>query len=160
MPNVCWGCMYFHSSRKHLSFTSPIIFSNQNLVITNTYTYLGVLLDSHLTYREHTSKLTKKLHQKLYVYNKIRPYLSSTVSETYLHAIVFSTISYCIGVGIAKEVTIRFVSRFTCHDAILSRCIAILELLRCIAMHCEFSLNTVKKKLSHYQWLTGCVWSG
>ena len=62
-----------------------------------------------------------------------------------------------VGVGIAKEVTIRFVSRFTCHDAILSRCIAILELLRCIAMHCEFSLNTVKKKLSHYQWLTGCV---
>ena len=26
-------CMYFHSSRKHLSFTSPIILSNQSLVI-------------------------------------------------------------------------------------------------------------------------------
>ena len=74
----------------------PSSSQNQNLVITNTYTYLGVLLHSHLTYREHTSKLTKKLHQKLHVHNKIRPYLSSTVSETYLHAIVFSTISYCI----------------------------------------------------------------
>ena len=100
-------CMYFHSSRKHLSFTSPIIFSNQHLVITNTYKYLGVLLDSHLTYREHTSKLTKKLNQKLYVYNKIRPYLSSTVSKTYLHAIVFSTISYCIPIWslTTKEIT-------------------------------------------------------
>ena len=75
--------MHFHSSRKHLSFTSPIIFSNQNLVIAKTYKYLGVLLDSLLTYREHTSKLTKKLNQKLYVYNKIRPYLSSTGSKTY-----------------------------------------------------------------------------
>ena len=52
-------CMYFHSSRKHLSFTSPIIFSNQNLIMAKTYKYMGVLLDSHLTYREHTSKLTK-----------------------------------------------------------------------------------------------------
>ena len=85
----------------------PSSSQNQNLVITNTYTYLGVLLHSHLTYREHTSKLTKKLHQKLHVHNKIRPYLSSTVSETYLHAIVFSTISYCIPIWslTTKEVT-------------------------------------------------------
>ena len=69
-------------------FTSPIIFSNQNLVMAKTW-YLGVLLDSHLTYREHTSKLTKKLNQKLYLYKKIRPYLSSTVSKNYLHAIVY-----------------------------------------------------------------------
>ena len=66
-----------------------------------------MLLDSHLTYREHTSKLTKRLNQKLYVCNKIRPYLSSTVSKTYLHAIVFSTISYCIPIWslTTKEVT-------------------------------------------------------
>ena len=45
---------------------------------------------------DHISKSTKKLNQKPYVYNNIRTYLSSTVSETYLQAIVFSHISYCL----------------------------------------------------------------
>lgn len=100
-------CMYFHSSRKSLSYVDPITFANQDLVITKTYKYLGVLLDTHLTYRDHISNLTKKLNQKLYVYNKNRSYLSFSVSETYLHAIVFSTMSYCLPIWslTIKEIT-------------------------------------------------------
>lgn len=99
--------MYFHSPRKSLSYTDSITFVNKDPVITKTYKYLGVLLDIHLTYRDHISNLTKKLNQKRYVYNKIRSYLSFSVSETYLHAIVFSTISYCLPIWslTTKEIT-------------------------------------------------------
>ena len=64
--------VFSFTQKKSFSFTDFITFANQDLVVTKTYNYLGVLLDSHLTYREHISKLTKKLNQKLYVYNKIR----------------------------------------------------------------------------------------
>lgn len=89
-------CMYFHSPKKSIPMSDPIHFANQTLTITETYKYLGVHLDSHLTYRNHIHILTKKLNQKLYVFNKIRPYLTHTVSDTYLHAIILSTISYCL----------------------------------------------------------------
>jgi len=99
--------MYFHSTRKSLSYADSITFANQDLVSTKTYKYLGVLLDTHLTYRDHISTLTKKFNQKLYVYSKIRSYLSFSVSETYLHAIVFSTMSYCLPIWslTTKEIT-------------------------------------------------------
>ena len=41
-------------------------------------------------------KLTNKLKQKLYVYNKIRPYLTKHVSNIYLHSIILSKLSYCL----------------------------------------------------------------
>lgn len=90
--------MYFYSSRRQLSISNPITFSNQTLSIVSTYKYLGVYLDSHLTYQEHVQTLTRKLNQKLYVYSKIRPYLLLSVSKTYLHAIILSTLSYCLPV--------------------------------------------------------------
>lgn len=90
--------MYFYSSRRQLSISNPITFSNQKPSIVSTYKYLGVSLDSHLTYREHVQTLTRKLNQKLFVYIKIRPYLLLSVSKTYLHAIIMSTLSYCLPV--------------------------------------------------------------
>jgi hypothetical protein len=91
-------CMYFYSSRKQLSISNFITFSNQKLSIVSTYKYLGVSLDSHLTYRDHVQILIRKLNQKLFVYSKIRPYLLHSVSKTYLHAIILSTLSYCLPV--------------------------------------------------------------
>ena len=88
--------MYFHSPRKTFSITVPITLSNQTLVVTDTYKYLGVHLDSHLTYKKHIHTLTNKLKQKIYVYNKIRPYLTHNVSNTYLHSIILSNLSYCL----------------------------------------------------------------
>lgn len=88
--------MYFHSSRKTISITVPVTLSNQTLVVTDTYKYLGIQLDSHLTYKNHANNLTNKLKQKIYVYNKIRRYLTHTISNIYLHSIILSKLSYCI----------------------------------------------------------------
>ena len=88
--------MYFHSPRKNISITAPITLSNQALVVTDTYKYLGVHLDSHLTYKQHVHTLTNKLKQKMYVFNKIRQYLTHNVSNIYLHSIILSNLSYCL----------------------------------------------------------------
>lgn len=88
--------MYFHSPRKNLSITAPVTLSGQTLVVTDTYKYLGVQLDTHLTYKNHVTSLTNKLKQKTYVYNKIRPYITHKVSNIYLHAIIMSNLSYCL----------------------------------------------------------------
>ena len=42
-------CMYFHSSKKTISITTPVTLSNQTLTVTDTYKYLGIHFDSNLT---------------------------------------------------------------------------------------------------------------
>lgn len=100
-------CMYFHSSRKSVTTLVPVSLASQTLTVTATYKYLGVILDSQLTYRNHVHNLTNKLKQKLYVYNKIRPFLTQTVSNMYLHAIILSKLSYCLPIWslTTKEIT-------------------------------------------------------
>lgn len=74
-------CMYFHFPKKSISMSDLIPFVNQTLNITETYKYLGAFLSSHLTYQNGIHKLMKKLNQKLYVYDEIRPYLIHIVSQ-------------------------------------------------------------------------------
>lgn len=88
--------MYFSSPKKNYSVTFPITLANEPLTVTDNYKYLGITLDSHLTYKPHISTLTKKVNQKLYIFNQIRPFLTLSVSAIYLHAIILSTISYCL----------------------------------------------------------------
>ena len=75
--------MFFYSPRKCISFTDPISLASQGLVITKTYKYLGVLLDSHLSYREHISKLWMSWIRNS-VNDKIRSYLSLFLKRTYI----------------------------------------------------------------------------
>ena len=90
--------MYFHSPRKTIPISTLVTISNQAIQCTESYKYLGVLLDNHLTYNKHVISLTNKLKQKLYVYNKIRPYINQYVSNIYLNAIILSKLSYCLPV--------------------------------------------------------------
>lgn len=91
-------CMYYYSAQRQLLLNNPLVIADQKLSVVSTYKYLGVTLDTHLTYGAHVQKLTTKLNQKLFVYTKIRPYLSLSVSRMYLHAVVLSTLSYCLPV--------------------------------------------------------------
>ena len=91
-------CMYFHSMQKKVdpAVHQSIKINNEPLAIVTSYKYLGVTLDSHLTYKEHVSKLVKQIKQRLFVFQKIRPFLTLSLAKLYLNAVVLSKISYCL----------------------------------------------------------------
>ena len=74
--------MYFHSIQKKVNLAAhdPVKLNNVPLTVATSYKYLGVILDSQLTYKLHIDKLTKQLKQILYVFQQIRPYLTVTLA--------------------------------------------------------------------------------
>ena len=52
-----------------------VTLKGQKLQLVPTYKYLGVLLDSTLSYTNHTSTVLKCVHHKLYMLGRIKRYL-------------------------------------------------------------------------------------
>ena len=53
-----------------------ILINNEIIELTQTYKYLGLTLDSSLTFIKHLSNLINTLNYKIYLLNKIRPFLT------------------------------------------------------------------------------------
>lgn len=62
--------MYFYNPRKGFPSLLPSLLQTKIWSLQRPINILVCYLVCYLTYREHISKLTNKLHQKLYVYNK------------------------------------------------------------------------------------------
>ena len=62
-------CMYFHSTQKKIDSAvhKSVKINHEPLAIVKSYKYLGVILDSHLTYKEHVTKVVKEIKQRLFV---------------------------------------------------------------------------------------------
>ena len=102
--------MYFHSIQTKVNPAAhdPVKLNNVPLTIATSYKYLGVILDSQLTYKLHIDKLTKQLKQRLYVFQQIRPYLTLTLAHLYLNAVVLSKMSYCLPIwGLTAAETLK-----------------------------------------------------
>ena len=103
-------CMYFHSIQKKVNLAAhdPVKLNNVPLTVATSYKYLGVILDSQLTYKLHIDKLTKQLKQRLYVFQQIRPYLTLSLAHLYLNAVVLSKMSYCLPIwGLTAAETLK-----------------------------------------------------
>ncbi len=59
------------------------------------FKYLGVILDSNLTFKKHLKKVTNTINFNLRNFRQIRPYLTIEAAEAYLHCMIFSHMEYC-----------------------------------------------------------------
>ena len=62
---------------------------------SSTVKNLGVIFDSHLTFRSHIKAITKTAFFHLSNIAKIRPILSLCDAEILIHTFVFSRLDYC-----------------------------------------------------------------
>ena len=87
--------MYFSNARKHNE--RPNIFVNGHRINNvDEFKYLGVILDSTLTFRKHIKKMCNTLRYHLANFRFIRNALSTVAAKAYLHAMILSPILYCI----------------------------------------------------------------
>jgi len=65
------------------------------------YNYLGVVLDSSLSLRQHFDKIYKKASGQISLLRKIRPNLTSIVAESIYKAVIIPSILYCFTIALS-----------------------------------------------------------
>ena len=86
------------SYRKQPSEFPDIVVDDTTLQVVKKQKYLGVILDNYLSWSHHVSYICKKMSYYLYVVNKHRHVLSSTLMKLLIDSLVFSHVNYSLPV--------------------------------------------------------------
>jgi hypothetical protein len=106
-----------------------------------SYKLLGIHLDEHLSFDQHTKYLCSKLNKSLFCINKSKNFLTNKALKTLYHSLIHSHLSYCTPIlGCASNINIqqlfkiqkkaiRIISRkpFTAHTGPIFNELAILS---------------------------------
>ncbi len=88
-------CMFF--TKKNSPSVEPDIFvSGERLQVVSEYKYLGVLVDSKLSFKAQVKKVCNRVKFNLSNFRFIRDYMSTEAAKMYMHSMVFSHIIYCL----------------------------------------------------------------
>jgi len=76
-----------------------VVIHNQNITQTQTYKYLGVYIDSSLTWKTHTEWVCTRLHQRLYFLRRLRFYgVNKKIMMLFYKAVLESIVKYGVTV--------------------------------------------------------------
>jgi len=76
-----------------------IISSHTIITNTNSTRFLGLIIDSSLSWKDHISELTSKLNEARYAIREIKPFMSLDVMKIIHYSYVHSVVSYSIIFG-------------------------------------------------------------
>ena len=86
----------FFSKRHSIVTEQDVFFSGRRLQVVSEYKYLGVHIDTNLSFKTHIRKVCNKVKFNLSNFRYIRNFLSTAAAELYLHSMVLSHINYCL----------------------------------------------------------------
>lgn len=93
-------------SKKNVNQSRSFVFLNgEELELVTQFKYLGVVLDSNLTFKKHIKKVTNTIKFNMQNFKQIRPFISTDAAKSYLHCMIFSHIDYCFTVWSFAAVT-------------------------------------------------------
>ena len=85
--------MIFHHQNK--KFTEPNLYlNNVNIEQVKTFTFLGLIMDDHLTWKAHTNKIASKLSRASGIINKIKNILPLSIKVTLYNTFVLPHIYF------------------------------------------------------------------
>ncbi len=85
-----------------------IFFKNGEKIEIVEFTYLGLTLDSNLSFKKHVKNLVRTIKYSLINFRQIRQCLSTAIAKIFMHATIFSHLSYCLTCwGQAGETVIK-----------------------------------------------------
>lgn len=74
----------------------PSICDCPTVTRTDSTKYLGITVDNHMRWHDHTRALTKRLRRQAYIYIKLRGFLSAVALKTVYYALTQSILTYGI----------------------------------------------------------------
>ncbi|XP_061653107.1 uncharacterized protein LOC133488791 isoform X2 [Phyllopteryx taeniolatus] len=73
-----------------------ILVNGEKMQIVSQYKYLGLIIDSQLSFKAHIDKLCKNIKLNLANFRAIRNEMSTEAAKIYLHSMILSHFNYCI----------------------------------------------------------------
>ena len=90
--------VFFRPYNKPLKKSITLLIQKKAIQEKNAVKYLGLLIDSGLTWKAHIENLSKKISKTIGLLYKIRPYVSKDILKMLYYSLVYSHISYGIEV--------------------------------------------------------------
>lgn len=97
--------MFFTKSNKNFSVEPNIFVSGERLQIMSEYKYLGVLIDSKLSFTSHVKRVCNRIKFNLMNFRHIRHQMSTQAAKMYMHSMILSHITYCLPIWSQAGVT-------------------------------------------------------
>ena len=94
--NVSKTLGMFFSKANSVSDNPDIYVAGEKLQIVSQFKYLGLLIDSQLSFKGHIERVSKKVKMSLANFRSIRNDMSAEAAKIFLHSMIFSHFSYCI----------------------------------------------------------------
>lgn len=88
--------MHFHDPRKRLQNNMPVMYNGGAMEQVREFRYLGLIVDSHLTWRNHVSMLCSKLATVLGVLYKVRDEIPLYALSRLYFGLVHSSLVYMV----------------------------------------------------------------
>jgi hypothetical protein len=82
-----------HSNKPDIPFTVKI--DKKDIQKVNTTKFLGILIDNNLSWKSHTSHITKIISKYNGIIRKVRPYLPAGSLQTLYNTFILPYLSYC-----------------------------------------------------------------
>lgn len=86
----------FFSKPKTTVAAVKVCLGAQELINVEEFKYLGVLIDSKLSFKKHIRKVVKTVNVNIQNFRHIRTSLTDTAAITFLHSMILAHIEYCI----------------------------------------------------------------
>ena len=86
-----------HSNKSDLNFKIKI--DNKHIDKVEVTKFLDILIDNHLSWKSHTTHISKMISKYNGIIRKIRPYLNQDSLHTLFNTLVLPYLSYCTCVG-------------------------------------------------------------
>ena len=98
----------FHQYNKPLKYNVTIKINKKAISEKKSIKYLGVLIDSTLSWKEHVLHLSKKLSRSVGILYKLRPFVNTKIMKNIYYAVFYSHVVYAIEIwGSACETTLK-----------------------------------------------------
>ena len=88
----------FHPFNKPLKLNVTIKINNKAICEKKSIKYLGVFIDSTLSWKEHISCISKKISRTVGILYKIRPFVTTKIMKDIYYALMYSYLVYAVEV--------------------------------------------------------------
>lgn len=79
----------FHSKQRRTDTNVQIIINEQQLKQEDSIKYLGIMLDSALNWKGHSSFIVKKIKRSIGILSKLRHYINLNTIKTFNYALIY-----------------------------------------------------------------------
>ena len=88
----------FRKRRGNIHIDNDLVVDNEKISMSNHTKFLGVMVDSHLTYESHINHIKGKISRGIGILYKAKKYLNESALLTMYYAFIYPYYTYCITV--------------------------------------------------------------